>query len=136
MDFQSLMQEFVNKDYEELLDLAKQAIAYVLPVCKKVDPDNDGIGMLSAILLSAVAADGKLTALEAKFLGDITGLDAQGLDKLTKLYSGRMDVLTNALADAGSKELKSNICILISCLAACDETITHEENEFIREILA
>ena len=36
------------------------------------------MAMLTAILLSAIAADGKLSGLEAKFLSDLTGLDAAG----------------------------------------------------------
>ena len=135
MDFGTLLQEFVNKDYNELLDLAKQAVARVLPICKVVDEKNNGIAALSAILLSAVAADGKLTRLEAQFLGDITGLDANGVDKLTDMYTGQMVELTDLLADKMSKENKADIMVLITCLAACDETISREETAFIRKIL-
>lgn len=135
MDFATLMQEFVNKDYDELLNLAKQAVSRVLPVCKTVDEKNNGIGALTAILLSAVAADGKLTRLEAKFLGDITGLDADGIDKLTDMYTGQMVELTDVLADRFSKETKADIMVLITCLAAVDETISREETAFIRKIL-
>ena len=136
MDFSALLQEFVNKDYDELLNLAKQAVTRVLPVCKSVDEQNNGIGALTAILLSAVAADGKLTRLEAQFLGDITGLDAAGVDKLTDMYSGKMVELTDLLADKFSKEVKADIMILVTCLAACDETISREETAFLRQILA
>lgn len=135
MDFGALMQEFVNKDYDELLALAKQAVTRVLPVCKSVDEQNNGIGALTAILLSAIAADGKLTRLEAQFLGDITGLDAAGVDKLTDMYSGKMVELTDLLADKFSKEIKADIMILVTCLAACDETISREETAFLRQIL-
>ena len=136
MDFGALLQEFVNKDYNELLALAKQAVTRVLPVCKSVDEQNNGIGALTAILLSAVAADGKLTRLEAQFLGDITGLDAAGVDKLTDMYTGKMVELTDLLADKFSKETKADIMILVTCLAACDETISREETAFLRQILA
>lgn len=136
MDFGALMQEFVNKDYDELLALAKQAVTRVLPVCKTVDEQNNGIGVLTAILLSSVAADGKLTRLEAQFLGDITGLDAAGVDKLTDMYTGKMVELTDLLADKFSQETKADIMVLVTCLAACDETISREETAFLRQILA
>lgn len=136
MDFGALMQEFVNKDYDELLALAKQAVTRVLPVCKTVDEQNNGIGALTAILLSAVAADGKLTRLEAQFLGDITGLDAAGVDKLTDMYTGKMVELTDLLADKFSQETKADIMVLVTCLAACDETISREETAFLRQIMA
>lgn len=136
MDFGALMQEFVNKDYDELLALAKQAVTRVLPVCKTVDEQNNGIGALTAILLSSVAADGKLTRLEAQFLGDITGLDAAGVDKLTDMYTGKMVELTDLLADKFSQETKADIMVLVTCLAACDETISREETAFLRQIMA
>ena len=136
MDYNTLMQSFVDKSYEELLAMAKQAVVNVLPACKLVDKDHDGIAMLTAILLSAVAADGKLTRLEAQFLSDITGLDAEGIDKLTDMYSGQMVQVTDLLADKGGNELKAHIVVLIACLAACDHTINREENEFIRMIIA
>lgn len=136
MDFGALMQEFVNKDYDELLALAKQAVTRVLPVCKTVDEQNNGIGALTAILLSSVAADGKLTRLEAQFLSDITGLDAAGVDKLTDMYTGKMVELTDLLADKFSQETKADIMVLVTCLAACDETISREETAFLRQILA
>lgn len=134
-DFSSLLQEFVNKDYAELLDLAKQAVVRVLPVCKAVDEANNGIAALTGILLSAIAADGKLTRLEAQFLGDITGLDAAGVDKLTDMYTGKMVEMTDLLADKFSQEIKADIMILVTCLAACDETISREETAFLRKIL-
>ena len=136
MDYNTLLQTFVNKPYDELVTLAKQAVVNVLPACKMVDEENNGIGMLTAILLSAVAADGKLTRLEAQFLSEITGLDAAGIDKLTDMYSSKMVDLTDLLADKGGNELKAHICMLIVCLAACDESITREENAFIRQIMA
>lgn len=136
MDFGALMQEFVNKDYDELLALAKQAVTRVLPVCKTVDEQNNGIGALTAILLSSVAADGKLTRLEAQFLSDITGLDAAGVDNLTDMYTGKMVELTDLLADKFSQETKADIMVLVTCLAACDETISREETAFLRQILA
>ena len=136
MDFGALMQEFVNKDYDELLALAKQAVTRVLPVCKTVDEQNNGIGALTAIQLSAVAADGKLTRLEAQFLGDITDLDAAGVDKLTDMYTGKMVELTDLLADKFSQETKADIMVLVTCLAACDQTISREETAFLRQIMA
>lgn len=136
MDYNTLMQEFVNKDYSELLSLAKEAMVRVMPVCKAVDEEHNGMAALTAILLSAVAADGKLSGLEAKFLSELTGLDADGIDKLTDLYTGKMDELTDVLADNCPNEMKANILILITCLAACDETINRDENAFIRKILA
>lgn len=136
MEFNELMQTFVNKDYDELLTLAKEAMARVLPICKVVDEENNGMAMLTSILLSAIAADGKLTGLEAKFLSDLTGLDAAGVDKLTDLYSDKMEDLTDVLADKIPTEQKADMLVLITSLAACDETISRDETALIRKIMA
>lgn len=135
MAFNDLMQKFVNKDYPELLSLAQEAVRRVLPACKAVDEEHEGMAMLTAILLSAVAADGKLSGLEAKFLSDLTGLDADGIDKLTDLYTSNMVDVTDVLADNCPAELKADILMLVTCLAACDETISREETAFIRKIM-
>lgn len=135
MDFNELMQTFVNKDYSELLSLAKEAMVRVLPVCKAVDEENNGMAMLTSILLSAVAADGKLTGLEAKFLSDLTGLDAAGVDKMTDLYTSKMVDITDVLADKAPTELKADMLVLITSLAACDETISRDETALIRKII-
>ena len=135
MAFNDLMQKFVNKDYPELLSLAQEAVRRVLPACKAVDEEHEGMAMLTAILLSAVAADGKLSGLEAKFLSELTGLDAAGIDKLTDLYTSNMVNVTDVLADNCPAELKADILMLITCLAACDETISREETAFIRQIM-
>ena len=135
MGFNELMQELVNKDYDELLSLAKTAVGHLLPVCKIVDEENNGLAMLTAILLSAVASDGKLTAMESKFLSDLTGLDADGVDKLTDLYCDKTADVTDHLADLSTTKFKSHIIMLAACLASCDKNISREETEFIRKIM-
>lgn len=135
MGFNELMQDLVNKDYDELLSLAKTAVGHVLPACKIVDEEHDGLAMLTSILLSAVAADGKLTALESKFLCDLTGLDEDGVDKLTDLYCEQTVEVTDMLADKGGTEMKAHILMLVTCLASCDEKISREETAFIRKII-
>ena len=62
--FNDIMQKYVNTDYETLVDLAKEAVRRLMPVCRQVDPQHDGFYMLTALVLSAVGADGTLTALE------------------------------------------------------------------------
>ena len=66
--FNELMQKMVNTDYEDLVGLARQAVANLMPHCKAVDTEYDGFFMLTALILSSIGADGVLTGLEKKML--------------------------------------------------------------------
>ena len=101
-----------------------------------VDKENDGVVLLVSILLSSVAADGNLTALEMKFLCDLTGLEPDDIDKMTDGYIDQMDTLVDMFADSLSSDLKAEFVLLVAAICACDETITREENKFITTILA
>ena len=107
----------------------------LLPVCKKVDAENDGFMMISSIVLSAIGADGKLTALERKFLGDVMGLSDENISKYIKMYNSKMAELVDHFADSLSADIKADTAMLVISIAACDEKISHEETAFIRKLL-
>lgn len=134
--FNELMQDFVNTDYSKLVAMAGQAMANLIPVCKQVDPDNDGFMMLSSIVLAAVGADGKLSALEKQFLCDVMGLNGATVDKYIGMYNSKMPELVDHFVDTLGGDIKSNAVLLVCCIAACDETISREETAFIRKLLA
>ena len=56
--FNELMQKMVNTDYEDLVSLAQEAANRLMPHCKAVDIEYDGFFMLTALILSAIGADG------------------------------------------------------------------------------
>lgn len=133
--FDELLQNYVNSDYEVLVNIAREALGKVLPTCQAVDPDNKGMLMLSSIILSAVGADGVLTAKEREFLRDVLGLDDEQISKYIKMYDSNMVDLVNNFADKLSDDVKTQTLTLIICVAACDEKISREETAFIRKIL-
>ena len=133
--FNELMQKYVNADYSTLVSLAKKAMVNLIPVCKKVDTDNDGFMMLTSIVLSAIGADGKLSALEAKFLRDVMGLDDATIDKYIKMYNSKMPALVDHFVDTLGGDIKADTLVLVTCIAACDETISREECAFIRKLM-
>lgn len=134
--FNELMQDFVNTDYSKLVAMAGQAMANLIPVCKQVDPDNDGFMMLSSIVLAAVGADGKLSGMEKQFLCDVMGLDGATVDKYIGMYNANMPELVDRFVDTLGGDIKNNAVMLVCCIAACDETISREETAFIRKLLA
>ena len=69
--FNELLQSYVNRDYDDLVDLARSAVDDLMPMLQRTQTEvNAGVLVYSAIM-AAVAADGKLTPLENKFLRDV-----------------------------------------------------------------
>ncbi|MBP3371093.1 MAG: hypothetical protein J6L88_01045 [Clostridia bacterium] len=130
-----ILQKIVNQDYPDLVKLAKTSAANLLPVCKQVDPDNKGALMLSAIMLAAIGADGKLTALEQRFLGDVLDMSPSQIDRYTDLYTGNEEELVDKLADAVNSSLKADIVMLVASICAIDETISRDETALIRKLI-
>ena len=130
-----ILQKIVNQDYPDLVKLAKTSAANLLPVCKQVDPDNNVALMLSAIMLAAIGADGKLTALEQRFLGDVLDMSPSQIDRYTDLYTGNEEELVDKLADAVNSSLKADIVMLVASICAIDETISRDETALIRKLI-
>lgn len=135
MSFNDTLQNLVNKDYDELLGFAKIAIGKIFPACQAVDEDNKGVFMMTSIILAAIAADGKLSAIEKKFLKDLLELSDEQIDQYIGMYDSRMAELTDKFADALTPELKADVVMLVCSVAACDETISREETAFIAKLL-
>lgn len=133
--FEEVLQNYVNLDYPVLVDIAKKALVELIEPCKKVDPDNKGVMMMTSIMLSAIGADGTLTALERSFLRDVLDLDDDTISKFIKLYDSRMVELVDQFADKLSSDIKVNVTTLCLCVVAVDEKISREETAFIRKLI-
>lgn len=131
-----LLQEMVNKDYNELVALAQRAMVEVMPSCKAVDKDHNGILMLTTLILTAVAADGVLTGLERKMLGEVTGLDDKAVDTMISMYDSRMVDLADHFVDNMGSDVKSHALMLILAFVAVDEKISKEEIRLVHKLLA
>ena len=133
--FDELMQKYVNNDYNTLVELAKGSVVKLLPVCAKIDEEHKGFFMLTVLILAAIGADGKLSAKEGQFLKDILGLDDEQVGKYVDFYSGKEEDLADKFADALDQDTKFEVVNLVSCIAACDETIKPEEAKFIYKLI-
>lgn len=136
MKINEILQDFVNKDYNELLSIAKRASADILPYCEKWDKTDEGAFLLLNILIASVNADGKISDLECKFIAELTGstqetVRAVGVEILPELAENFVDLFVDSLE---LKE-KSIAFTLIAAILACDKRIIVEENRFIRRIV-
>lgn len=134
--FNDLMQKYVNSDYETLVKLAQAALVDVLPACKAVDKENDGLFMATSIILAAIGADGVLTGLEKKLLQDALGQDDATVHKFITLYDSRMADLVDHFADSSNDDVKAATLMLVTAVAAVDEKISHQETALIKKIMA
>ena len=129
------MQKYVNTDYPVLVDLAKEAVRRLLPACRQVDPQHNGYFLLTSMILSAVGADGVLSALEQKMLCDVMDIDESSIQKLLSMYDSKMPDLVDFFADKMGDDLKADTIMLITAFASVDEKICREETLFIRKLL-
>lgn len=133
--FNELMQEYVNKDYFEIVAEARKITPSLLDVCKVIDEENNGVFALTAIILSAIGADGKISAKEQKFLCDVFDFDNDTIDKMISLYTGKEEDFADRLVDAMPDEAKAGFIHFVVLIAACDETISREETAFIAKLM-
>lgn len=134
--FNELMQKMVNTDYEDLVELAKEAVDRLMPHCKAVDTEYDGFFMLTALILSSIGADGALTGLEKKMLSDTMGLEEDTIQKLISMYDSRMVELADHFADNMGDDVKADALMLVTAFAAVDEKISKEETGLIKKLMA
>lgn len=86
MTFNELMQKYVNCSYDELVSKAKNDLSMLFPVFEKVTEGKSADILLPSIF-TCLAADGKITALEVRFMEDILG-ERLPFDEAKRLVSG------------------------------------------------
>ncbi len=136
MDFNQMLQDFVNKDHAELVFFAKRAMGELLPYCKQVDPDNEGYFMLTSIILTAIGADGTLTQKEREFLREVLEQDDETISRFIKIYNKDMFELVDKFADNLGSDVKSHVLMLVLSVVSSDEKICSEETAFVKKLLA
>lgn len=131
-----LMQDFVNKDYNELLAFAQICKKEVLPACAQIDNEN-GEKFLSYILVAAVGADGSLSVGENNFFKDLMGYTDEQVDKLTDLYCDKLvDLVKSFFRLHKGDDISRSLYLLLLCVASCDGTISSDEIDYLEELFS
>ncbi len=135
--FNEIKQKFVNLDYPELLAIAKDNAAKLLPVFKSLADDGNGAVFLLLFFGTCFAADGKFTELEYKFMSDLTGInDYDALKGIVQSsYDNDSVALADRIFDKCPAELKAELLSLCLCLVSVDETISGAENAFLQRLI-
>ncbi|MBQ6626187.1 MAG: hypothetical protein IIX27_02730 [Ruminococcus sp.] len=135
--FRDLMQKYVNLEYNELLAIGKKALGEAYPVLKNLLPDqkDSAVYVVLTILLGAVGADGTLSAKERQFMKDLLDLDDAAIDNFIKLYTGKEEETVRSIVKLVDGDTKINVITIVTCIVACDETITVDELSFVESLL-
>ena len=138
MALRELLQEFVDKSYEELVNLATFTLVELCNEIERLSPEHAEISsmVVSSYLASSVAADGKITELETKFLNEILKMDSEMTDFLLELGKDPKQIeLLDQLFDSAPDDFKKLALVFCLSLIAIDETINRDEVAFIEKLL-
>ncbi len=140
--FNTLLQNYVNMSYDELVDMANENLHDLFPALEKFFKDFPGedptTQIVVMLLANCLGADSKLTALECKFVNEILNAN-HSYDTLKDLIAMHCnddaeEVLDN-LVDALDRSATSSLLSFCLCLLAVDETISRDEVAFFTRLM-
>ena len=140
-NFNDLLQNYVNKSYDELLSLARASVAHFSDDIQSIFPDeDDSARVLMIIIASCIGVDGTFSTLEYKFICDLLGSDAgfsydEVLEIIKSHYGAESIELTDQLADVLNDEKKAALISFCLCFLAVDETIERNEVAFVIKLM-
>ena len=139
--FRDTLQELVNLSDEDKLKCALGAYQDLLPALTRFDSDSNGLVLSIAIMGTAAAADGKLTAQELAFimaLAKSRGLELS-LEQTVELIKQSADKdgfeLIRSLSGALEDEKKAALVLFVATICALDDRISQEEVKYLESLL-
>jgi hypothetical protein len=136
--FNALMQDYVDKSYNELYDIASKSLSIAMDVFNKIAKDGNGAPYVVLFISTVLAMDGKFTELEYKFLNDLLGGGVNyesAKANVQSHYSDEAFDLADKLIDSCTDDFKTVLLMLVTCFAAVDKTITVEEARYIAKLM-
>ena len=137
--FNDLLQDFVDKPYEELVSIANGALEVIVDGFSKINTESKPADFIIPFIATTLASDGKYTQLEHNFLNTVLETDISYDDSkhfVQSYYNEEIFDLVDQMIDACGHDLKNALVIFCLCFAAVDETITREEGAYIAKLLA
>ena len=121
----------------DLLAKARRTAAEALLHLRKIKEGSEN-ELLSAIIASAIGADGALSDEELGFVEELFSASLSR-DKLSSLAARfedeKMRSAIDHMVDSLDKEGKRAICTLCLCILASDKTLLPEENAFLIRLM-
>ena len=136
--FENLLKKYVNSDYDELLALCKSNLAQLCGILGKYFGQEHTSTTLMILFGTCISADGKLNALECKFINDLLGASMSS-DEIMSLAQSCVNTngasFIDSLADALPADEKSVLLSACLCFLAIDETISVDEIKFLERLI-
>ena len=138
--FGRLLQSYVNKGYDRLLRTANDALGVIAVAYKKMYPEKGAISnFILPFIAKTVMLDGQYTEREHKFLNGLLegSLTYEEGKSCMQAYSEtEIHKLSSEMIEGCGESIKNALLTFCLCFTAVDETITHEESEYLANLLA
>ena len=139
MDIKQFFQDFVNLDFDELVDQCRPFAATAYKVCLRQEGnESDAIAKLIVIISSVVCVDGVVNRKEHEFFNALFYQDIS-YDRFDELFkdknSENLREGTIILLNKLSYEEKKAFALLLTGFAACNETISFEEQKYLTKLI-
>lgn len=140
MNFREALQQIVNLSTEAKLKMAVESYVELLPVLKSIDSDNNGAGLVCAIIGTTVGADGKITSEERAFVKALfkahsVNLSDSEVDTLVRKHmNDTWRSMITKLAGILNADAKARLALLCAAICAIDDTISRDESKFLADI--
>ena len=134
--FDRLLQEYAAMSYGELLAFAKRCCGELAD--ELAAPGREDTAPLS-LFAACMGADGRLSRPEHTFISDLTGVSLSYEDTIALirgLSPDRCRRAANSLADSLPLAKKAALVSLCICFMAVDHSVSEDEAEFIRKLMA
>ncbi len=133
MSLDSMLQNFVNKDYDEIKEFAEIALSRLMPPLSEALGEDDAAAALCIFIASSTAADGTLTVKEKQLMKEVMGIEP---DKAKEFVLKAHDYDTaDKFYDACPSEVQSDLMMLCLCFFAVDERISKEEISLLNRFM-
>ena len=138
--FKEIMQDYVNRSYDELLRTCKSNISDLTSIFSRyLDGDQDKTVMAVLIVFGAcIGADGTVSAKEARFFNDLlnSNKSTSEIVEMVKTFGDREAVeLLDEMADSMTVSEKATLLSACTCFLAVDETINAKEIAFLAKLI-
>ncbi len=128
-----MIQEIVNKSYEEKVMGAKLALGECFGILNRIGLEKEkSTMMLITFLTAAVAVNGEFSAPERRMLKDIFDDDFEGLVKA--MDKEAFDMM-NQMVDTLDGRDKASFCLLAIFILAVDDEIDVDEYKYLIKLL-
>ena len=132
-----LLQNYLDKSYDELLAIARNSLKIFYSKFQEIDKKS-GDKFIVCFVLSALSLDQEISQLECNFVNDLwnTKMTKKELKNLCKhCYNDNFAQFVTSIIDSISTQEKQALLKFILCVMAVDETLSREEITFVDALI-